>query len=451
MYSVESKTVLILGFTARTSYAAALSLLKRKAKVIISDSVDNQEKRELLEQLSYRGEVFNELGRQTTDILSKYKIDIVLPSPGVPLSIPIIQEALRMGIELMGDIELFYRFYPELTYVAITGTDGKTTTTTLTHMIVKSERDAWVGGNIGTPIFELDGKVKQDSVIILELSSFQLEEIIYFHPRVAAFLNIASDHLDRYQDLSEYIQAKKRIFRNMDQHDTAVLNLDCAYYRAMLPDVDTHIQVFSRTDYRADSYFDGQTIFHYQKPIMDTDEIKLIGVHNMENIMAAVLMARSLGISEDAIRRVLAVFRGLTHRLEFVSNIQGVEYYNDSKSTTVNSLEKALESFQQPVLLIAGGRDKGLDFSLIRDLAQNKLKRLILIGEASDKIEKELDFQPSFHASTLAHAVQDARQHASPGDIVLLSPGCASFDMFKNYEERGEAFKKEISLLMNQV
>ncbi len=448
MINLESKTVLILGFTRRTSYAAALALLKRKARLIISDTVDNEEKRALLEQLSYRGEVINALGDQSVRILDDFPIDIVLPSPGVPLNIPIIQAALSRGIEVMGDIELFYRLHPSLTYVAITGTDGKTTTTTLTHAIIAAERDARVGGNIGTAIFELEEDLSEDTIIVLELSSFQLEEIRDFHPRVAAFLNIAEDHMDRYASLQEYLLAKKRIFANMDVSDTAIVNLDSPAYRDIVSHVRASLQTFSRFDYRADAYFDGRTIFHYQRPLLETDDIKLIGVHNMENIMAAVLMARSLGISEKAISNTLAVFHGLPHRLEFVANVQGVEYYNDSKSTTVNSLQKALESFQQPVHLIVGGRDKGLDFTVLSELVQEKLKNLILIGEASEKIERELSFQPSHRAKSMKDAVETARRLADPGDVVLLSPGCASFDMYRNYEERGEDFKRNVNLIM---
>lgn len=448
MIELGSQTILILGFTKRTSYSAALALLKRKARLIISDTVDNAEKRSLLEQLSYRGEVIPALGEQGTDLLDRYPVDMVLPSPGVPLDIPVIQAAMQRGIEVMGDIELFYRLHPELTYVAITGTDGKTTTTTLTHAIMRSERDARVGGNIGTPIFDLEEELSQDTVIVLELSSFQLEEIRDFHPRIAAFLNIAEDHLDRYPDMAAYLAAKKRIFRNMDRADTAIINLDSSSYPDMVRDVEACLQVFSRQDYRADAYFDGQTIFHYQRPLLETSDIKLIGVHNMENIMAAVLMARSLGISEKSIQKTLAVFQGLPHRLEFVGNIRGVEYYNDSKSTTVNSLQKALESFQQPVHLIAGGRDKGLDFSSLKDLVQEKLKNLILIGEAADKIDQALSFHPAQRARSMQHAVELARELADPGDVVLLSPGCASFDMYKNYEERGDDFRRQVNLLL---
>jgi len=438
---------LIAGFTERTSYSMAKVLLSKRVPLIITDIEADSNKRKLIKVLKKKGNIIDSLGNQSPSILEKFPVQLILPSPGVPLNISLILEARKRGIPIIGDIELFYRYKPENTYIGITGTDGKTTTTTLTHEIIKKEKKCLLGGNIGIPIFNLYKEAKH-SIIILELSSFQLETIESFKPEIATILNIAEDHLDRYNSIKDYIKAKKNIFKNQSKDNFAILNLDSPYYRELKKGLSSRILTFSLKSTRANIYFKNDIIYYEGKKYMNRKEIKLKGIHNVENAMAAILIAKIINISDNTIHEVLASFSGLEHRLEFVREINGIEFYNDSKSTTVNSLEKALLSFEKPIILIAGGRDKGLDFTKLKSLCKKKLKELILIGEATEKIKRELSFNPYYEASSLKDAVHHSMEIGEKGNVVLLSPGCASFDMFKNYEERGRKFK-EIVMRIN--
>lgn len=444
-------TILLLGLTHRTSFSAARTLLAQGNRVAVSDTVTDGEKTGLVLQLEKTipsggdAAVLNFLGRQDPGILDEIQPDMVVPSPGVPLSVPIVAEARKRKIPVVGDIELFYRNFTKIQYVGVTGTDGKTTTATLVHEMFKTERYAQLGGNVGIPVFDYYSEIRPESVMVLELSSFQLESIERFRAQIAAVLNVAQDHLDRYDSVKSYLAAKKRIFLNQTEDDFAVLNLDDPHYNELKKGLRSRALTFSRKSPRADCYLDKGTVTLFGEPYLNRDEILLKGVHNAENAMAAILMAKSGGITDASIKKVLSEFAGLEHRLEFVRTLDGVDYYNDSKSTTVNALEKALESFDRPVHLIAGGRDKGLDFRAIRSLAKKKLKTLVLIGEAAEKIGRETGFQPAVRAADMADAVATARQKAASGDVVLLSPGCASFDMFKNYEERGRVFKEAVN------
>lgn len=446
---IKMSYLLLIGFTKRTSFSMAGALLSRGEKIIICDLVTDPEKKALISELAAAGPgmVVDLLGRQTPDILDEYGVSMVLPSPGVPISIPLVAEARKRKIPVIGDIELFYTYNDQSRYIGITGTDGKTTTTNLVYEMVKKDHTAFIGGNVGIPVFEYYGKAGPDSIIVLELSSFQLETVETFRPAAAACLNIAQDHLDRYGSMNSYIDAKKNIFSNQTKDDIAVLNLDSPYFNHLKKGLKSRISTFSVHNSRADIYLKGGVIYFKGAPYIGREDIKLKGVHNVENAMAAILVSDFAGAGDNAIRETLKSFSGLEHRLEFVKKINGVEYYNDAKSTTANSLEKALLSFDSPVVLIAGGRDKGLSFRNLRRLAHKKIKKLILIGEASEKLEKELSFPGSFRAESLDAAVKYASEAASGGDVVILSPGCASFDMFRNYEERGKKFKELVNLL----
>lgn len=431
---------LLIGWTKRTSFTTARVLLARGEEVYVSDTVNNEEKQALLREIAHP-KLFSLLGRQGVEILDEVKPDVVLPSPGVPLTIPLVQEAQKRGIEVFGDIELFYRFHPEVYYYGITGTDGKTTTTTLAHALISAYKPALVGGNIGLPIFEHEGAVSTIKEMVLELSSFQLEEIVHFRPKIAAFLNLAEDHLDRYPDMKAYLEAKKRIFMNQTEDDIAIVNADSPFFEEIIRGVKSRLLTFSRTK-KADMIFREGSIYYQDILLIKQEELLLKGVHNIENVMAASLVALYAGVPIDSLRQTLRTFHGLEHRLEPVANSHGIEVYNDSKATTVNALQKALESFEKPVILIAGGLDKGLDFTLVRDLVHQKAKTVILIGQATEKIAEAWQFPTTLKASSLEEAVYLALEKATSGDVILFSPGCASFDMFKNYEERGKVFKE---------
>ncbi len=444
---MTGKSVLIVGFTKRTSFSAARALLEMGNNLIISDLSIDDEKKALISSLGNSDKILNLLGNQSPEIIKKYPVDLVLPSPGVPLKISLIEEAKKKGIPVIGDIELFYQFFPRNVYIGITGTDGKTTTATLTHKMIQSEKSAFLGGNIGIPIFEYSQKIKESDILVLELSSFQLEEIDHFRPRIGAILNIAPDHLDRYDSIDSYKNAKAALLKNQKKSDFAVLNRDSPYFEDLKKGISSSLITFSLSSTKADVYFQNQVIYYEGKHFIDREVVRLKGIHNVENAMAAIAMAKLAGITDESIKKTLTDFEGLEHRLEYVREINGVAFYNDSKSTTVNALEKALLSFDQPIILIAGGRDKGLDFRSIRSLARSKLKELVLIGEASDKIKEELAFEPFYRAKDMADAVSYSYQIARKNDIILLSPGCASFDMFKNYEERGKVFKQLVQEL----
>ena len=437
--------LLLAGFTRRTSYSMAKALLGMGESVIISDTVSDPEKKSMISELSNIGSTVDLLGRQSPDILDDYNVRILLPSPGVPLSIPLIREARKRHIPVIGDIELFYSYLPQSRYIGITGTDGKTTTTNLVYEMIRKEQKAFIGGNVGIPVFEHFGKADITSIMVLELSSFQLETVKSFRPSIAACLNIAQDHLDRYSSMRSYIRAKKNIFSNQQREDIAVLNLDSPYFNYLKKGLKSKLLTFSINNTGADIFSKDSMVYFKGRPFIDRKNIKLKGIHNLENAMAAVLISVSAGAGEQAVMETLESFSGLEHRLEFVRTFKGVEYYNDSKSTTVNSLEKALLSFESPLVLIAGGRDKGLSFRKIRKLAHKKIKKLVVIGEASEKIKKELYFSDGYCAKDFTTAVEYARDNSDAGDVVILSPGCASFDMFKNYEERGNKFKEIVN------
>ena len=437
--------LLLAGFTRRTSYSMAKALLGMGESVIISDTVSDPEKKSMISELSNIGSTVDLLGRQSPDILDDYNVRILLPSPGVPLSIPLIREARKRHIPVIGDIELFYSYLPQSRYIGITGTDGKTTTTNLVYEMIRKEQKAFIGGNVGIPVFEHFGKADITSIMVLELSSFQLETVKSFRPSIAACLNIAQDHLDRYSSMRSYIRAKKNIFSNQQREDIAVLNLDSPYFNYLKKGLKSKLLTFSINNTGADIFSKDSMVYFKGHPFIDRKNIKLKGIHNLENAMAAVLISVSAGAGEQAVMETLGSFSGLEHRLEFVRTFKGVEYYNDSKSTTVNSLEKALLSFESPLVLIAGGRDKGLSFRKIRKLAHKKIKKLVVIGEASEKIKKELYFSDGYCAKDFTTAVEYARDNSDAGDVVILSPGCASFDMFKNYEERGNKFKEIVN------
>jgi len=437
--------LLLAGFTRRTSYSMAKALLGMGESVIISDTVSDPEKKSMISELSNIGSTVDLLGRQSPDILDDYNVRILLPSPGVPLSIPLIREARKRHIPVIGDIELFYSYLPQSRYIGITGTDGKTTTTNLVYEMIRKEQKVFIGGNVGIPVFEHFGKADMTSIMVLELSSFQLETVKSFRPSIAACLNIAQDHLDRYSSMRSYIRAKKNIFSNQQREDIAVLNLDSPYFNYLKKGLKSKLLTFSINNTGADIFSKDSMVYFKGRPFIDRKNIKLKGIHNLENAMAAVLISVSAGAGEQAVMETLGSFSGLEHRLEFVRTFKGVEYYNDSKSTTVNSLEKALLSFESPLVLIAGGRDKGLSFRKIRKLAHKKIKKLVVIGEASEKIKKELYFSDGYCAKDFTTAVEYARDNSDAGDVVILSPGCASFDMFKNYEERGNKFKEIVN------
>ena len=371
--------------------------------------------------------------------------DLIVLSPGVP-KIPPVLAALDRGIKVIGELELGW-LLAAAPFVGITGTNGKSTVTTLVGlMLTKAGKRTLVAGNIGNALTEEVPLLRGQDWIVVELSSFQLEDIDTFRPRVATVLNVTQDHLDRYASLEDYAAAKERVFRNQQQDDTLVLNFDDPIVRAMASRAASRVVPFSRLEKLRDGAFvENGVLFVRREAICRVDEIRITGVHNLENAMAAAAMALAAGADPTSVAAVLREFPGLEHRLEHVREKDGVTYINDSKGTNVGAVVKSVEGFTQPVILIAGGLDKGSDFSPLADLFRRKVKLLILIGKAADKMAAALGrATETVFARTLQDAVQLSHDRAAPGDVVLLSPACASFDMFKDFEDRGRQFKDAV-------
>lgn len=438
-FSVKNKKVTVVGL-ARTGVASANLLIRRGAKVIVTDSKKERELSSVIKQIDgdFKG-VWG--GHNEKDFV---EADFIMLSPGVPRSIPPVQMALEKGIPVLSDIELAYRLNPT-PIIGITGTNGKTTTTAMIgHIFRETGWDVFVGGNIGMAVAdEVDRKRK---FWILELSSFQLESIDEFRPTIGVLLNISPDHLDRYPSYEKYVSCKKRLFARQTKQDYAILNAD----DPLCASVETAGKryLFSKSGFpvqgiRLENGSLISTVGDQTEPVCRVEDLQIRGDHNYENAMAAALAARLAGLEWKAISKSLKTFPGVEHRLEECGLIDGVRYVNDSKATSVAALITALTSFEGRVHLIAGGRDKGLDFSPLQPHMEKKVSTLILIGEAADKIEKSLyGFSPIIRAGNLKNALDQARARARRGDVILLSPACASFDMFEDYEHRGREFKR---------
>jgi len=447
MMELKDKRVLVVGL-GKSGVASALFLKAHGARVTVSDTKSGDELRNEIPALLDHGITVETGGHGERTFREQ---DLIVVSPGVPVDAPLLKRARSLGEVVIGEIELAAQFLKG-PIVAITGSNGKTTTTTLTGEILAASGLATrVGGNIGTPAVSLVERTQPDNVIVLEISSFQLETIQSFHPRIAVVLNVTPDHLDRHGTLDAYVNAKARIFENQRSDDFAVLNADDAICAGMAARTQAQVFWFSRQKEveRGAWVRDGSLFFRdaaQQREIMLAAEIPLKGAHNLENVLAAVCASTLMGCPAGKIRQAVRDFKAVEHRLEFVATVRGVDYYNDSKATNVDATIKALESFPRNIHLIVGGKDKGSDYSVLNDLLRQRVKRVYTIGAAAEKIESQIVSPKAggpelVHAETLENAIRKANAVAQPGDIVLLAPACASFDQFKSYEHRGKVFK----------
>ncbi|MBP1700035.1 MAG: murD [Deltaproteobacteria bacterium] len=442
---LDGKRVLVVGM-ARTGIATAKFLKARGSVVSTTEAKPEVEMREAIEELKGMDLSTEWGGHQTETFL---KQDLIVVSPGVDLSMDPVEKAIRHGVQVISEIELAYHFI-HVPILAITGTNGKTTTTLLLGEMLKEDgRRVGVGGNVGEPLILFADGGDRWEVLVVEISSFQLEAVEDFRPRVSVLLNITEDHLDRYSSYTDYIEAKVRIFANQNSEDQAILNKDDPIVMQSREKVKAKKVMFSMRERPEEGAFsDGQTIFLKlggKGEEYSLAKTPLKGVHNVENMMAALTAARVSGCSKRAVQDVLDRFKGLEHRLEFVREIGGVRFYNDSKGTNVGSVVKSLQSFSEPVILIAGGKDKNGDLSPLKELVQKQVKHMILLGEAKERMNHDLGgLTDTVIAKTMEEAVSLARQKAKGGEVVLLSPGCSSFDMFKDYKERGKAFKEAV-------
>lgn len=446
---LRNKQVTVLGL-ARSGEAAASMLSKLGAHVLVSDLKSEEQLKDAVSRLANEHpQIRFRLGGHPDEIIDS--AELVVKSPGVPIDIPVLRKARERGIPVIDEVELAYRVC-RAPIIAITGTKGKSTTSTLLGRMLTRHRsgNVIVAGNIGKPITRYVLELTESDLLVLEVSSFQLEATVNFAPEVSVILNIKQDHFDRHSSIADYASAKYRIFANQTGDDYTVLNADDPLTLACANRTRAKVILFS-SQQRLDKgiYVEGgEIVARYggsRIAVLKQDEIRIPGRHNRENAMAAVAASLIYGVDVGIIGDVLRDFPGLEHAIEFVDEVRGVRFINDSKSTNVISLKAALESLNGSVILIMGGRDKGNDYTPLNLLVKEKVSHLILIGESADKIQESIGVYTESHgAEEMEDAVNLAYSLANSGDTVLLSPACASFDMFRDYAERGAIFKEMV-------
>ncbi|MFM8316663.1 MAG: UDP-N-acetylmuramoyl-L-alanine--D-glutamate ligase [Deltaproteobacteria bacterium] len=447
---------LVVGL-GKSGVSATKLLCKKGLKVTVTDELNKSDLKDSLDALEgYEFEA--ELGKHVLKTFTDQ--DLIVVSPGVRLDIKPLEQARKSNIPVISEIELAAQFISE-PIIAITGTNGKTTTSHLiAEMIQSGGKTAFLGGNVGVPLCDYALKRDKADFVVVEVSSFQLETCFDFKPHVAVFLNVAPDHLDRYSGFEDYVKAKLRLKNNMTAEDYIVTNLRDSKLMSLLSGTPSqHLYFttdsFSKIPAHYSEKFQGVSLETGQLALR-TERWKehtfalqgalLRGLHNRENMMAAMLACKVVGISNEAIQKTLIAFKPLPHRMELVARKNQVAFYNDSKGTNVHSLMKSLESFREPVILIAGGKDKGEEYDALAPFIKRYVKSLILVGETKERMNRAVgDFSETFLVGTFEEAVYVAYQKSRSGDVVLLSPGCSSQDMFKNYEERGDHFKKIVA------
>ena len=448
---LKDKKILVVGLGI-TGISLCKFLEKNGAQVTVSDHKSKAELADYMEQIEDLNITFDLGGHSPKTFLQQ---ELIILSPGISPQLKIFEYASNHGVKVTGEFEFASQFVKE-PVIAITGTNGKTTVTKLTNMMLKeSGVKTWVGGNYGTPLTEYVLAEDKADVIIAEVSSFQLEHVMTFAPKNIVFTNLAEDHFDRYKTMEEYVNAKRRVFLNTNQNTTSVLNADdnAIVELARDPSVQRgRIFYFSRKEALEPQIMNIGGAVQVKDAIKlrtgpDIDEysikdVRFKGVHNVENLMSAMLVAKEHGASQRAIQAVINSFRGLPHRLEYVRKVGGVQFFNDSKATNVHAVRKALDSFDENVILIMGGKDTNLNYTPLQEIIRRKVKNLILVGEAKEKINRDVgDYSETFIMGTFEEAVLVSFQKSRIGDKVLLSPGASSFDIFDSYVERGNYFK----------
>jgi len=449
---LKNKRVLVVGL-GKSGIAAALFLRDRGARVTVSDARSAQELEREIPALLEAGVMVETDGH---GLLTFRGQDLIVVSPGVPYDTPELAQSRAFGIPVIGELELACRFL-QGQITAVTGSNGKTTTTSLIGKIFADcGRDTLVGGNIGVPVIELVQRSSVGTMNVLEVSSFQLETVEAFAPHIAVVLNITPDHLDRHGSFENYAAMKARITSKQTHADFLVLNAEDKPTQMVAGKTQAQVFWFSgRRPIRQGAFVHGESIVFVPseggptEPVMPVAEIPLKGAHNVDNVLAAVCAARLGGVPAEKIREAVRSFQAVEHRLEFVAEVSGVAYYNDSKATNVDATKKALEAFPGGVHLIVGGKDKDSDYTELADLIRKRVKTVATIGSAAEKIERQLaGVTKIVSAGTLESAVQTTSAAAAAGDVVLLAPACSSFDQFDNYEHRGRSFKEIVRQLV---
>lgn len=440
------KKALVFG-TGLSGIAAADLLSENQIEVALYDEKQVEEEK-LRERLKHKlVEIYT--GKLPKEV--KDRIDSVILSPGVPLDSPLVEELRASGKNILGEVELAYQF-AKGDVLAITGTNGKTTTTALLGEIMKGfQKEVFVVGNIGNPYTSAAEQMTENSVTVAEVSSFQLETIETFRPRVSAILNVTPDHLNRHHTMEAYWAAKAAITRNQRAEDTCILNYEDPYTRSLAEKIPARVVFFSSRRVLEDGIYlkDGK-IFVGQEAFCETEDLQILGTHNYENVMAAVGMAIAYGVPKEMVKKAVLAFGGVEHRIEYVTEKNKVAYYNDSKGTNPDAAIKGIQAMNRPTVLIGGGYDKDSHYKEWIESFQGKVRKLVLVGDTKEKIAKEAEacgFFEYVFADTFQEAVALAAGLAQEGDAVLLSPACASWDMFPNYEARGETFKELVRAL----
>jgi UDP-N-acetylmuramoylalanine--D-glutamate ligase len=447
----NNSKILVVGLGKRSGLAVCNFLLRKGCRVYASDKKSQEELKGVTKDFSGDVKVF--AGNQDPSILNE-GFDLIVLRPGVPKNIPLIQKAYEKKIPVIAEVELAYR-YMKGKMTAITGTDGKSTTTSMVgHILNELGINTFTGGNLGTPFISFAENTNEKSVSVIELSSFQLETIENLKPDVSAILNVTPDHLDRYDSMEDYLKAKLRIAINQTQDDYYIYRKEDEMLKNSLENIKAKKLSFSIKDNDADIFYqDGNIILKDEgrrSGVLDASQLQILGMHNIENTMASLLMTLSLlkkmrlQIEPEKIAKACYSFKGLAHRMEMVGIFNGRTFINDSKATTVGAVEMALKSIPYGSVLIMGGRTKGDDYSRLARKIEEKIRHLILIGESAGEFKKYYKNVPSEIASSMNDAVKRAVQASRVDDVVLLSPACASFDMFSNFEERGEKFKEAV-------
>ena len=438
--------ILILGF-ARSGYEAAKFLLKRGNVVYLTDMKEDHDKNQMkeLEDLG----IHFVLGSHPDDLLDK-TFDYLIKNPGVPIDHKYVLKAKELGIEVINEVEMAYRLLPDnIKFVGITGTNGKTTTTTLVYkFLIEDGKRAHLTGNIGYPLIGFLDKLQDGDIIVMETSCQQLENLTKFNPDIAVLTNLSPAHIDFLKTYDNYKRVKTKIFQNHTSKNIAVLNFEDEEVMNSTKNIKSTIKYFSSKKDINGCYIKDKSIYYYDEKIINLKDIKLIGNHNYENIMAAIMVCKELGVKTKSIVKVLKEFNGVEHRIEFVKELNGIKFYNDSKATNIKATQIALLSFKTPVIILLGGLERNHDFFELKDYMKH-VKHIVALGECRNRVEefaREMDI-PCTKVETMKEAVPEAYKVAKKGDTILLSPASASWDQYKKFEDRGDEFKQLIDKL----
>ncbi len=447
----ENQKILILGF-ARSGYEAAKFLIQRGNQVVLNDSKQEElQDAEKVKELRELGVEFV-FGSHPDDLLDS-TFDYLIKNPGVPIYHKYVLKARELGIEVINEVEMAYRLFPKnVTLIGITGTNGKTTTTSLTYAIVKEAFGdrAFLAGNIGFPLSGILSELKEGDVVVMEVSCQQLANLSTFHPNIAVMTNLSPAHIDFFGSYEVYKKAKAKLFQNQTKDDVAILNVENADVLDETKRILSTKKFFSSENSINGCYLDGRDIYYYDKKILSRDDIRIAGIHNVENVMAAVMVAKELKISDDIIRQVVRNFKGVEHRLEYVDTVNGRKFYNDTEATNIKCTQIALASFDEPTILILGGLERGQDFFELSDYLAH-VKCIVAIGECRDRVVQFADTMkiPVYSYEFLRDGFQKCYEVSDSGDVILLSPASASWDQYKECEIRGAEFKDCVKALKN--